>query len=257
MIEIRDLEKRYGALVAVERLNLSLPAGQVFGFLGPNGAGKTSTLRMVAGLLKPSTGQVLLGGIDVQAEPERAKRILGYVPDRPDLYPHLSGRETLLLSASLHQLPAKQAEARMRALAGPFGLDPWLDEPVGHYSHGMKQKLCLMVALQHKPKVLLLDEPMVGLDPKGSRQVKALLRRLAEGGLCVFLSIHTLEIAEKLCDRLGILSQGRLLALGTMDELRTQAQGAAGQGLEESFMRITGEDEDDLGIDEIVDWVVH
>lgn len=244
MIETRGLCKTYGAFQAVDHLNLQVSPGQVYGFLGPNGAGKTTTIKMLTGLLSPTQGSIHLCGVDLAAEPRRAKALTGYVPDRPELFPYLSSRETLRLVAGLYALDAGAAAKRAEGLLEAFALQPWADEPVAGYSHGMKQKLAICCALLPNPKVIILDEPMVGLDPQGGRQVKDLLRRLAERGLTVFLSIHTLEVAERLCDRLGILLNGRLVAEGSIDEVRNSAGtlvGGAG-GLEEAFLKLTGEE---------------
>ena len=240
MIETRGLSRNFGAFAAVQSLDLNVPAGSVYGFLGPNGAGKTTTIRMLTGLLKPSGGTVRLAGVDLASEPRRAKALTGYVPDRPELFPELSARETLRLAAGLHSLDPAAAARRGEELLEAFSLLPFADESVEEYSHGMKQKLAIACALLPGPKVVILDEPMVGLDPQGGRQVKDLLRRLAGRGLTVFLSIHTLEIAEQLCDRLGVLLNGRMVAEGSPAELRTQA-GAQGAGLEEVFLRLTGQ----------------
>jgi ABC-2 type transport system ATP-binding protein len=241
MIETRGLCKSYGAFQAVDHLDLSVAPGQVYGFLGPNGAGKTTTIKMLTGLLSPSAGSIRLCGVDLAADPRAAKALTGYVPDRPELFPYLSSRETLRLVAGLYGLDAAEAAKRGEGLLEAFALLPWANEAVGAYSHGMKQKLAICCALLPGPKVVILDEPMVGLDPQGGRQVKDLLRRLAQRGLTVFLSIHTLEVAERLCDRLGILLNGRLVAEGSIDEVRHSA-GLLGGGLEEAFLALTGEE---------------
>ena len=241
MIETTGLCKSYGSFQAVDQLNLKVSAGQVYGFLGPNGAGKTTTIKMLTGLLAPTSGSIRLCGIDLSADPRAAKSLTGYVPDRPELFPYLSARETLRLTAGLYNLDLKEAGMRGDGLLEAFALLPWADEPVGGYSHGMKQKLAICCALLPGPKVIILDEPMVGLDPQGGRQVKNLLRRLASRGLTVFLSIHTLEIAEQLCDRLGILLNGRLVVEGSIHEVRNSA-GLLGGGLEEAFLKLTGEE---------------
>lgn len=241
MIETRGLCKTYGAFTAVQSLDLNVAAGQVYGFLGPNGAGKTTTIKMLTGLLQPSSGSIRLAGVDLAAEPLKAKALTGYVPDRPELFPTLSARETLRLTAGLYGLEPDAAAKRGDGLLEAFSLLPWADEAVGGYSHGMKQKLAIACALLPSPQVLILDEPMVGLDPQGGRQVKDLLRRLAERGLTVFLSIHTLEIAERLCDRLGILLNGKLVAEGSVEEVRAGA-GAQGKDLEEVFLQLTGQE---------------
>jgi len=249
MIETRGLTRNYGSFAAVQALDLNVGAGSVYGFLGTNGAGKTTTIRMLTGLLAPTSGTVRLAGVDLGAEPRRAKALTGYVPDRPELFPELSARETLRLTAGLHSLEPAAAARRGESLLESFALGAFGDESVEGFSHGMKQKLAIACALLPGPKVLILDEPMVGLDPQGGRQVKDLLRRLAARGMTVFLSIHTLEIAEQLCDRLGVLLNGKLVAEGTPGELRSQA-GAEGAGLEEVFLRLTGQEAslDDAGI---------
>lgn len=239
MIETRGLVKRYGQLVAVDGLDLSIRPGEVYGFLGPNGAGKTSTLKMLAGLLSPDEGSISIAGVDMVASPQEAKAHLAYIPDRPSLFPELTGLETLRLVAGLYGLEPALAEARGAALLAKFGLAAWGDERTGTYSHGMRQKLCFAAALLHQPQVLILDEPMVGLDPQGGRQIKELLRSQASLGVTVFLSLHTLEIAEKLCDRLGILHHGRLLHEGTVDEIKAAA--GSRQDLEGAFLELTQE----------------
>ncbi len=244
MIEIEDVCKRFGNLAAVDHLNLKVPPGLVFGFLGPNGAGKTTTLRMLAGLLKPDEGRVRLGGVDMAERPEEAKALLGYVPDKPSLYPQLTGRETLRLVAGLYGLDKDSAEKRIGELLSGFELAGWGDERVGNYSHGMRQKLAVSAALLHQPSVYIFDEPMVGLDPKGSRLIKNLFRRLADAGQTVFLSIHTLEVAESLCDRLAILFNGRLLMEGSPQEIRRRAGEENGRTLEQAFLALTGEEPD-------------
>lgn len=241
MIRTRGLCRNFGAFAAVQNLDLNVPASCVYGFLGPNGAGKTTTIRMLTGLLKPGSGSIELAGVDLAAEPRKAKALTGYVPDRPELFPELSARETLRLTAGLHALEPGAAARRGDSLLEAFSLSAFADESVGDFSHGMKQKLAIACALLPSPKVIILDEPMVGLDPQGGRQVKDLLRRLAGRGMTVFLSIHTLEIAEQLCDRLGILLNGRLVAEGSPAELRAKS-GASEAGLEEVFLRLTGQE---------------
>jgi ABC-2 type transport system ATP-binding protein len=239
MIEMRGLSKDYGAFSALQGLDLSVAPGQVYGFLGPNGAGKTTTIKMLTGLLKPTAGRILLCGIDLEAEPLKAKALTGYVPDRPELFPSLSASETLRLVAGLHGLDAAAAAHRGAGLLDAFGLTAFAGEPTASYSHGMRQKLALACALLPQPRILILDEPMVGLDPQGGKQVKDLLRRLAQRGLTVFLSIHTLEVAAQLCDRLAVLQHGRLVAEGTLQDLRQRA-GQEGGDLEQAFLTLTG-----------------
>lgn len=239
MIELQGLVKEYGRFRAVDGLDLKVAPGQVYGFLGPNGAGKTTTIRMVCGLLRPSAGRILLQGVDMGLQPEAAKARLGFVPDRPELFPYLSVIETLRLVGGLHGLDDSRIESRGLERLQEFDLLAWRDERVGELSHGMRQKLSLACALLHDPAVLVLDEPMVGLDPKGARQVKDLLRGLAAEGRTVFLSIHTLEVAEVLCDRLAILLGGRLVAEGSAAQIRERA-GLQGDDLESVFLKLTG-----------------
>jgi ABC-2 type transport system ATP-binding protein len=239
MIKLTNLTKKYGDFTAVDGINLEVPRGELFGFLGPNGAGKTTTLRMIAGILRPSGGRVEIGGIDVAADPIAAKMKLGFIPDRPFIYEKLTAAEFLRFVAGLYDQEGSQVEHRARELLALFDLEEWRDELVESYSHGMRQKLIISSAFVHRPDVIVVDEPMVGLDPRGARLIKELLRAFARQGGTVFLSTHTLEVAEALCDRIAILHAGRIRAIGTMDELRSEA--AAGTaGLEEIFLRLTG-----------------
>jgi ABC-2 type transport system ATP-binding protein len=238
MIRLEGLTKRYGRFTAVHPLDLHVPRGELFGFLGPNGAGKTTTIRMIAGVLRPSGGRVRIGGKDVGAEPAEAKRRLGYIPDRPFLYEKLTGLEFLRFVGGLWGRDGAEADARALRLLELFELAGWKDTLIESYSHGMRQKLLISSALVHAPEVVVIDEPMVGLDPKGARLIKELLRGFVAEGGTVFLSTHTLEVAEALCDRIAILDQGRIRAVGTMDELRAEASG--GTHLEEVFLKLTG-----------------
>ena len=242
MIRLEGLTKRYGAFTAVQPLDLHVPRGELFGFLGPNGAGKTTTIRMMAGVLRPSGGRVLLNGRDVVAQPAEAKRRLGYIPDRPFLYEKLTGLEFLRFVSGLWGENGKAADGRAMQLLELFELADWKDTLIESYSHGMRQKLLISSALVHAPDVIVVDEPMVGLDPKGARLIKELLRAFAAQGGTVFLSTHTLEVAEALCDRIAILYQGRIRAMGSMDELRAEAA-AGGAHLEEVFLKLTGVDD--------------
>jgi len=219
------LTRRYGEFTAVEALDLEVRAGELFGFLGPNGAGKTTTLRMLVGLLRPSAGEVAVAGHSLAAAPEAARARLGFVPETPFLYDRLTAREFLALCAALYDVPADVAGRRAAALLALLELLPAADALIESYSHGMRQKTALAGALIHDPDVLFLDEPTVGLDPRSARVIKDLLRALCDRGKTVFLSTHVLEIAERLCDRVGILHHGRLVALGTMEELRERARG--------------------------------
>ncbi|MCE9581486.1 MAG: ABC transporter ATP-binding protein [Planctomycetes bacterium] len=236
MIEFQQATRRFGTKVAVHPLTLTIPRGEFFAFLGPNGAGKTTTLKMAAGLLRPSEGRVLLGGIDIGADPIGAKRLLAYVPDQPYLYDKLSGREFLRFVAGLYGLDIGPTRAEMERLIGLFDMSDWIDELTETYSHGMKQRVALASTLLHKPQVILLDEPLVGLDPQTGRQVKGILRALASGGTTIFMSTHVLSVAEQTADRIGILNHGKLVALGTIDALRAKA--GAPENLEDIFFRI-------------------
>ena len=236
MIEILDLTKKYGDFTAVDHLSLTARPGRIFGFLGPNGAGKTTTIRIVAGLSLPTSGSVRIGGIDVVAEPVRAKAMLGYVPDRPYLYEKLTGRELLHFVADLYRKDWSVCEPRAVAMLKWFELGDWIDARIENLSHGMKQKLVLVTALVHDPAVLVIDEPMVGLDALAQRQVKQLLRTLADDGKTVLLTTHTLSVAEAVCDEIAIISRGRIVAAGTTAELKKDS------ALEDRFLELTYEE---------------
>jgi ABC-2 type transport system ATP-binding protein len=238
LIETRQLVKRYGEKTAVDDVSLDVFGGEIYGFLGPNGAGKTTTIKVVVGLLQPTSGTVNVGGHNVQAEPMQAKAVSGYVPDEPHLYPKLTGRELLRFVGDLYRVGGKQVERRIDELLRLFDLAQAADDTIDSYSHGMRQKTALAAALVHDPKVLVLDEPTVGLDPKSARLIKDILRQMAERGAAIFLSTHILEIAENMCDRIGIINQGRLIASGTMAELRALGKGES--TLEDIFLSLTG-----------------
>ena len=240
MIQLRSLTKRYGKFTAVDAINLSVTRGEIFGFLGPNGAGKTTTLRMIAGILRPTSGSVHIGGIDVVAEPIAAKSKLGFVPDRPFIYEKLTGTEFLRFVAGLYNQEGPQVEHRGRELLALFDLEQWADELVESYSHGMRQKLIISSAFVHRPEVIVVDEPMVGLDPKAARILKDLFREYTHRGHTIMMSTHTLEVAETMCDRIGIIQGGVIRACGTMQELRASAETGT-MGLEDIFLRLTGE----------------
>jgi ABC-2 type transport system ATP-binding protein len=241
MLRLEGLRKRYGEFEAVRGITLDVPRGEIFGFLGPNGAGKTTTIRMVAGVLRPSGGRILIGGEDLLDDPSRAKARVGYIPDRPFLYEKLSGGEFLRFVAGLWGRDGAEAEARADRLLDLFRLSEWKEELIESYSHGMRQKLLITSALIHQPEMIVVDEPMVGLDPRAARTLKDLFRAFADQGGTIFLSTHTLEVAEALCDRIAIIHEGSIIALGSMDELRAQAQ-AGGAHLEEIFLKVTGGD---------------
>jgi ABC-2 type transport system ATP-binding protein len=239
MISLHGVQKRYGRFVAVKGLDLVVRRGEIFGFLGPNGAGKTTTIRMVAGVLQPSGGQVVVGGDDLEKSPESAKSRIGYIPDRPYLYEKLSGGEFLRFVAGLWGKDGDAVEARVDRLLELFQLTQWKDELIESYSHGMRQKILISSALIHQPELIVVDEPLVGLDPRSARILKDLFRTFVNDGGTVFLSTHTLEVAEALCDRIAIINKGEIMALGTMEELRAQAD-AGGAHLEEIFLKLTG-----------------
>jgi ABC-2 type transport system ATP-binding protein len=238
VIELDRLSKHYGEFVAVKELSLAVPAGEIFGFLGPNGAGKTTTIRMMMGLLRPSSGTIRLCGHDLAKEPLAAKRHCGFVPDRPFLYEKLTAIELLRFCADLYGLDPAGVDRRADELLELFDLGGWSGELIESFSHGMKQRLAFSAALLHQPKLLVVDEPMVGMDPRGARVLRSLLRTLADQGTTIFLSTHSLEVAEALSDRIGIIQRGELVALGTLEELRVRA-GTAGR-LEEIFLKLTG-----------------
>lgn len=246
MIEIRNLTKKYGDFVAVDDLSLTVRRGEIFGFLGPNGAGKTTTIRVMAGLSLPTTGTVELDGIDVITDPVRAKAIVGYVPDRPYLYEKLTGRELLQFVANLYRKEWRDCESRSLDLLRYFGLGDWIDARIENLSHGMKQKLVITTALVHDPAILIIDEPMVGLDALAQRQVKQLFRRMSEEQRTVFLTTHTMSIAEAVCDRVAILHRGRVAAIGTVEELKAAA-GSPGSPLEDIFLELTYTEGEDNG----------
>ena len=245
MIRFVQLRKLYGTTVAVADLEFTVAAGQVFGFIGPNGAGKTTTIRMMMGLLAPSAGTVLLGDHDIGREPEAAKAITGYLPDHPFLYDKLTASEFLRFVGGLYGIGARELERRSADLLVEFGLAERAEELTETYSHGMKQRLALAAALVHRPRILVLDEPMVGLDPQGAVALRRLLADLSASGVTIFLSTHSLHVAEALCDRIGILDHGRLVAFGSLAELRASAAMHADRphmdgSLEAVFLAITG-----------------
>ena len=242
LIETQNLVKRFGEKSAVNNVTFKVYSGEVFGFLGPNGAGKTTTIKMIVGLLQPTSGAVKINGYDVQAQPLAAKAVCGYVPDTPNLYPKLSGRELLRFVGDLYGMSRQQVEERGEELLHLFELEQVGNDPLDSYSHGMQQKAAMACALIHDPKVLVLDEPTVGLDPRSARLIKDMLRQMAERGAAVFLSTHILEIAERMCDRIGIINNGELIAIGSMEELRALGKGET--SLEDIFLTLTGGAED-------------
>jgi ABC-2 type transport system ATP-binding protein len=239
LIRTRQLTKSYGATTAVDSLDLEVKSGEIYGFLGPNGAGKTTTIRMLSGLLDASAGEAFICGYDISKEASQAKAMLAYVPDQPKLYGKLTAREFLQLVAALYRIPKKVSQERSEQLLSMFGLAERADELLEGYSHGMRQKVVLAAALIHQPRVMLLDEPTVGLDPASARLLKDILQELAKQGAAVFVSTHILEIAERLCHRVGILKEGKLIAQGSPDELRKMV-GHGDESLEDIFLELTG-----------------
>jgi ABC-2 type transport system ATP-binding protein len=235
MIEIQHLTKRYGDFTAVDDVSLEVVRGEIFGFLGPNGAGKTTTIRIMVGLSLPTAGLVRIGGVDVGHDGVHAKAMTGYVPDRPYLYEKLTGRELLHFVADLYRKDWGECEARGLELLRYFDLADWVDARIENLSHGMKQKLVIVSALVHDPEVLIIDEPMVGLDALAQKQVKLLLRRLAEEKKTVFLTTHTMSVAEAVCDRIAIINRGKIIATGTTAELKSE------RALEDVFLELTYE----------------
>ena len=240
MIRLENLTKLYGSFVAVDDITLEVRQGELFGFLGPNGAGKTTALRMIAGILRPNGGRVLIGGDDVQANPIAAKQRLGFIPDRPFVYEKLTGGEFLRFVAGLYGQEGESVERRIAELLEVFELTSWRDELVEAYSHGMRQKLIISSALIHRPAYIVVDEPMVGLDPKAARLLKDIFRQFVGKGGTVLMSTHTLEVAEAMCDRVAILQHGKIVAAGTVADLRRQHRAGGDASLEELFLKLTG-----------------
>ena len=239
MIAIHDLVKNYGPFTAVDGVSLDVTPGEIHGFLGPNGAGKTTTLRMIAGLLKPSSGRILVNGHDLATEPEAAKMSLGFIPDRPFIYEKLTGGEFLRFHGGLYGLEDPGLGERVHEMLELFELGRWEHELVESYSHGMKQRLVMCAAFLHRPRAVVVDEPMVGLDPRGARLIKDVFRRMSQHGVAILMSTHTLEVAQEMCDRISIILKGRIIARGTVDELREMA-GGGDPNLTVVFLKLTG-----------------
>ena len=239
MIRLAKLKKNYGDFAALRGIDLEVPRGSLFGLLGPNGAGKTTALRIIAGILQPTAGRVIVAGHDIQRDPERAKSKLGFIPDRPFVYDKLTGQEFLKFVAGLWGQDGAEVDRRIDELLNLWELTDWRDELLETYSHGMRQKIIISSALIHKPDVIIVDEPMVGLDPKAARVLKDLFRGFVKRGGTILMSTHTLEVAEVLCDSIAIIQNGLIRAQGSMEDLRAEAQ-AGEAGLEEIFLKLTG-----------------
>lgn len=240
MIRIENLSKHFGELIALERLNIDIPKGEFFAFLGPNAAGKTTTIKLLTGLLKPTSGGAHICDYDIQKDYIKAKSLISYIPDFPFLYDKLTGREFLDFVINLYpHRRSKKTDALMQELLSVFGLDAHKDHLLEYYSHGMRQKLVFAASLLHDPSVMIIDEPMVGLDPHSAKVVKDILKNKSKEGVTIFLSTHTLSVAEELADRIGIIDKGKLLALGTLDDLKSSFD-IRGK-LEDVFLRITEE----------------
>jgi len=239
MIAVENLVKRYGSFTAVDGVSLNVAPGQIHGFLGPNGAGKTTSIRIIAGLLKPTAGRIVVNGHDLEREPEAAKAALGFIPDRPFIYEKLTAGEFLRFHAGLYGMPEREIDTRIKEMLDIFELGKWQNELVESFSHGMKQRLVMSAAFLHRPKAVLVDEPMVGLDPRGARLIKDVFRVMSGKGVAILMSTHTLEVAEQMCDVISIIQGGRIIARGTVPELHALA-GTEDPQLTSVFLKLTG-----------------
>ncbi len=235
MLKIDHLTKTYGEKKAVDDLNLHIKSGEIYGFIGHNGAGKTTTLKSVAGILQFDQGEILIDGKSIRTDPLACKREIAYIPDNPDLYDYMSGIKYLNFIADIFGISAADRQARIRQYAGLFELTEDLAQPIAAYSHGMKQKLAIIAAWLHRPKLIIMDEPFVGLDPKASHQLKGMMRDVCDEGGAIFFSTHVLEVAEKLCDKVAIIKGGKLIRSGAMEEVKGD------DSLEEVFLELEGE----------------
>jgi len=239
MIAVENLVKRFGKFTAVDGVSITVEPGQIHGFLGPNGAGKTTSIRMIAGLLKPDSGRILVNGHDLAREPEAAKASLGFIPDRPFIYDKLTAGEFLRFHGGLYGMDGGDTETRITEMLEIFELGRWQHELVESFSHGMKQRLVMSAAFLHRPKAVLVDEPMVGLDPRGARLIKDIFRRMASHGVAILMSTHTLEVAQEMCDLISIILKGKIIAHGTVADVRAMA-GTADEELTAVFLKLTG-----------------
>ena len=239
VITVEHLVKRFGNFTAVDDVSISVEPGQIHGFLGPNGAGKTTGIRMIAGLLKPDSGRIFVNGHDLAREPEAAKAALGFIPDRPFIYDKLTAGEFLRFHGGLYGMDGGDTDTRITEMLEIFELSRWQHELVESFSHGMKQRLVMSAAFLHRPTAVLVDEPMVGLDPRGARLIKDIFRRMAAHGVAILMSTHTLEVAQEMCDRISIILKGQIIAHGTVAELRAMA-GTPNEELTPVFLKLTG-----------------
>lgn len=237
MLEIKNLTKKFGEKVAVDNIDLSVKSGEIYGFLGPNGAGKTTTIKMIVGMLMPDGGSISVDGIDAINDDVEAKRQIAYVPDSPEIYDIMTGRQYLNFIADVFELSDEERNKQIDRYAEVFEMQDNLDVMIAGYSHGIKQKIVIMGALIHSPKLLILDEPMVGLDAKSSFRLKEIMRALADEGRTVFFSTHVMEVAENICDRIGIINRGKVIAVGTLDEIKAAAKDTG--SLEKIFLELT------------------
>lgn len=250
MITIKNLTKRYGELTAVQDISLAVAAGEIVGFLGINGAGKTTTLKILAGILQSTSGEIVLGGYNLATDAEAAKAITGYIPDRPYLYNKLTAREFLYFVADLYQVKTRTQDDRIDELLREYSLLQWQNELIESFSHGMKQRLATCAALVHQPKILIVDEPMVGLDPHGARFLKQAFRRYADAGMAILLSTHSLNVAEEMADRVAIIHHGVIITQGTVGHVKAQGTNSSHRDhrLEDVFIELTAAEECDAGM---------
>jgi ABC-2 type transport system ATP-binding protein len=240
MIAVQDLRKTYGQFKAVDGVTLNVEPGEIHGFLGPNGAGKTTTMRMIAGLLKPSSGRILVNNHDLNEEPEAAKASLGFIPDRPFIYDKLTAGEFLTFHAGLYGMTNGNVQTRVHEMLDLFELRQWENELIESFSHGMKQRLVMSSAFFHRPAAVAVDEPMVGLDPRGARLIKDVFRRMSERGVAILMSTHTLEVAQEMCHRVSIIQKGHIIAQGTVDDVKQMAGSTTDEHLTAVFLKLTG-----------------
>ncbi|MHB1485103.1 MAG: ABC transporter ATP-binding protein [Saccharofermentanales bacterium] len=242
MIEIKNVSKSYnGKTNVVDKINIEINDGEIFGFLGPNGAGKTTTIKMITGILSPDSGTILVNGHDIVKAPIDAKKSFGFVPDDPNIFPRLKGIEYLKFMGDLYDVPVEIRKERITKLASRFGLEASLGDKIQSYSHGMRQKLLIIGALIHNPDVWILDEPMTGLDPKSSFELKEMMREHSGNGKTVFFSTHILDVAEKICDRIAVVDKGQILFSGTIEQMRQHFK--SNESLEQMFLDMTNDDE--------------